>query len=239
MCGYSPAAAPGGAFYGVAPKVPLIPVRITDTIWITHAQRQFKDAVSHLIGTPGAKVINVSLGVFAGVVVGAMKSAVNDAYDAGVIMVCAAGNYVNSVVAPARLQRTIAVAGVTFESKPWSGSSYGPEVDFSAPAANLRRASTEAVGKYIYAAGGDGTSYATAITSGAAALWLAHHGAALDAQYPLPWQRVEAFRILATQTTKQPAVWNPGAFGSGVLDVDALLAQPLPAADTLTKAQAN
>jgi hypothetical protein len=50
---------------------------------------------------------------------------------------------------------------------------------------------------------------------------------------------VEAFRVVATQTTTEPAVWNPGAFGSGVLDVDALLAKPLPAANTLTKAQAN
>jgi subtilisin family serine protease len=95
ICGYAPACAPGGAFYGVAPKVPLIPVRITDSVWITHAQRQFRDAVAHLIGNPGAKVINVSLGVFAGVVVGAMKSAVNDATRQGVIMVRAAGNYVN------------------------------------------------------------------------------------------------------------------------------------------------
>jgi hypothetical protein len=240
MCGYAPAAAPGGAFYGVAPRVPLVPVRITGSVWITHAQRQFKDAVAHLIGGPDAKVINVSLGVFAGVAIGAMKSAVNDAYEAGVIMICAAGNYVNSVVAPARLQRTIAVGGVTFESKPWSGSSYGPEVDFSAPAADLRRASTQAVADYVYAAGGDGTSYATAITSGAAALWLAYHGAEkLRDTYPLPWQRVEAFRAIATQTTRQPPVWNLGAFGSGVLDVDALLAQPLPAGNTLTKASAN
>jgi subtilisin family serine protease len=235
ISGCAPGAA-GGPFFGVAPRVPLIPVRITDVVWINHAQREFGEAMAHLIGPAAAKVVNVSLGVFLGTVRPEMKRALNDAYDAGVIVVCAAGNHVNSVVAPARLSRTLAVAGVTDADAPWGGSSFGPEVDFSAPAADLRRASTTAPGQYRYEGGGDGTSYATAITSGAAALWLAHHGAALDAAYPQAWQRVEAFAQLARQTARVPAVWNPGSFGSGVLDIDALLQAPLPAAATLTQA---
>lgn len=234
ISGHAPTA-PGGAYYGVAPKVPVVPVRITDSVWINHAQREFKDAVKHLVHDAGANVISVSLGVFLGSVRGALKSAVNDAYDAGVIMVCSAGNYVNDVVAPANLSRTIALGGVTHRMEPWSGSSYGPEVDFSGPADNVRRASTERSGQFVYAAVGDGTSYATAITAGAAALWLAHHGAALDVEYSKPWQRVEAFRALARESTQRPPVWNPGAFGTGVLDIHALLARPLPPASGLTK----
>lgn len=235
ICGWAPHE-PTGAFYGVAPKVPLVPVRITDSVWINHAQRQFGEAVTHLTQTARANVINVSLGVFAGVVVKEMRKAVNEAYDAGVIMVCAAGNHVNSVVAPARLSRTLAVAGVNQDLSWWAGSSYGPEADFSAPAANLRRANTKKSGKYEFGRGGDGTSYATAMTSGAAALWLAKHAAVLDARYPLPWQRVEAFRLLATQTTFKPPNWQTGSFGSGVLDVHALLTAPLPAAAALDRA---
>jgi Subtilase family len=235
ICGWAPNAA-GGAFYGVAPKVPLVPVRITDSVWINHAQRQFGEAVTHLVGAARVNVISVSLGVFAGVVVKEMRRAVNDAYDAGVIMVCAAGNYVNSVVAPARLSRTLAVAGVNQDLTWWSGSSHGPAADWSAPAANLRRATTSKPGRYGYGAGGDGTSYATAMTAGAAALWLARHTAALDAQYPMPWQRVEAFKLLATQTTFKPPHWQPGSFGSGVLDVQALLTAPLPPASALVQA---
>jgi hypothetical protein len=234
ICGFAPNES-SGPFYGVAPKVPLVPVRISDTVWINHAQKEFGQAVAHLIRSR-VSVINVSLGVFAGVVARDMRDAVNNAYDAGVILVCAAGNYVNSVVAPARLPRTLAIAGVNHNLTWWSGSSYGPEADFSAPAADLRRATTNRQGKYAYAKGGDGTSYATAMTSGAAALWLTKHAGTLDAQYPKPWQRVEAFKLLATQTTLKPLNWKPGVFGSGVLNVEALLIAPLPAVASLVQA---
>lgn len=229
ICGYAPGAT-GGAFFGVAPKVPLVPARITDSVWINHRQREFRDAVRHLIGPAQVGVINVSLGVFLSAVVDALRDAVNEAYDAGVIMVCAAGNIVNPVVAPARLSRTIAVGGVTQADVPWSGSSYGPETDLSSYADGIRRATTRLGPTFEYSGGGDGTSYATAITSGSAALWLAHHGAALDAAYPQPWQRVEAFRTVVRSCCRVPTVWNPGAFGEGIVDLAAVLQAPLPPA---------
>lgn len=234
LCGHAPAAA-GGAYHGVAPKVPLVPVRITDSVLVNHRQREFRDAVRHLVGPARTKVINVSLGVFFAVVLDALRDAVNEAYDAGVIMVCAAGNIVNPVVAPARLSRTLAVGGVTLDDTPWHGSSYGPETDFSSYADGVRRASTRRGPRHDYRGGGDGTSYAAAITSGAAALWLAHHGAALDIAYPQPWQRVEAFRSIARATARVPEHWNPGAFGTGILDVAAVLDASLPPASSLQK----
>ncbi len=235
ITGHAPGAS-GGAYFGVAPKVPLVPVRITDIVWINHAQREFGQAVDHLLQVGGVQVINVSLGVFLSVVVAALRRAINKAYDQGVIVVCAAGNIVDPVVAPAALPRTIAVGGTTQADVPWSGSSFGPQVDFSAPAADLRRASTDRRDRFSYGQGGDGTSYASAITSGAAALWLAHHHGALQAAYPLPWQRVEAFAMLARTTARQPPGWQPGSFGTGILDIEALLNAPLPDASTLTPA---
>ena len=229
ISGHASSAA-GGAFYGVAPKVPLVPVRITDSTWMSHRQREFAQALRHLVGAAGAKVVNVSLGIVGAVVLKDLRSALDAAYEAGVIVICAAGNIVNPVVAPARLSRTLAVGGVTADARPWAGSSYGPETDFSGYAAGIRRAHVERGPKFSYAGSGDGTSYATAMTSGAAALWLAHHGAALDVSYPLAWQRVEAFRTVARQTARVPTVWNPGAFGSGILDIDALLRAALPPA---------
>ena len=229
ICGHAPLAA-GGAFHGVAPKVPLVPVRITDSVWINTRQRAFRDGVRHLLSIGGVQVMNVSLGVFLAKIDRELRDAVNEAYDAGVIMVCAAGNIVNPVVAPARLNRTLAVGGVTAADVPWSGSSYGPETDWSSYADDLRRADVKRGPRFSFAGGGDGTSYATAITSGAAALWLAHHGAAIDAAYPQPWQRIEAFRTLAVQTARVPPGWNAGAFGAGILDVEALLLAPLPPA---------
>lgn len=235
ICGHAPNAS-GGAFYGVAPKVPLLPLRITDIVWINHAQRQFAEALNYAVDEVGVKVVNVSLGVFGAVVLDAMKEAIDKAYEAGVIVVCAAGNHVNSVVAPAKLSRTPAVAGITRNNDaPWSGSSYGPQVDFSAPAADLRRASTKRGDKFSYGGGGDGTSYATAMTTGAAALWLAHRADDLRGAYPQPWQRVAAFTRLARETARVPNIWQPGAFGTGVLDIEALLKKPLPPADELQR----
>lgn len=232
ICGFAPNES-SGAFYGVAPKVPVVPVRISDTVWINHAQREFGKAITYLVQTARVRVINVSLGVVAGVAVTEMREAINIAYDAGVILVCAAGNYVNSVVAPAALKRTLAIAGVDSNLSWWSGSSYGSEVDLSAPAVDLRRATINKRGRFVYAKGGDGTSYATAMTSGAAALWLARHAANLDAKYPMPWQRVEAFKLLVIQTTTKPSNWKAGAFGSGVLNLESLLQAPLPDAAML------
>jgi hypothetical protein len=80
---------------------------------------------------------------------GELREAVNEAYDAGVIMVCAAGNIVNPVVAPARLNRTLAVGGVTAADVPWSGSSYGPETDRSSYADDLRRADVKRGPRFV------------------------------------------------------------------------------------------
>ncbi|MBZ8144075.1 hypothetical protein CLD22_30355, partial [Rubrivivax gelatinosus] len=165
----------------------------------------------------------------------ALREAVDAAYEAGVILVCAAGNIVNPVVAPARLSRTLAIGGVTREDRPWSGSSYGPQTDFSSYADGLRRANPVPGGRFEYAGGGDGTSYATAITSGTAALWLAHHGADLDARYAQPWQRVEAFRSVLRASARVPPGWQPGAFGTGIVDVAAVLQAELPPASALVR----
>lgn len=236
ISGHDPLA-DGRPYYGVAPKVPHLPIRITDAVWINHAQREFARGLDHAV-QQGAGAVNVSLGVVLGMVVPEMRRALDKAYEAGVIVVCAAGNYVDPVVAPARLSRTVAVAGVTAQERPWSGSSFGPEVDFSAPAADLRRADPRSPTRFRYARGGDGTSYATAITTGAAALWLTHRRAELDAAYAgQRWCVPEAFRVLARQTARVPgASWQPGAFGSGILDIAALLAAPLPAVASLVKA---
>ena len=232
--------APDGSFYGVAPKVPLVPVRICNTVVINDRQAQFDMAVRHLVDVAKVNVINVSLGLFPSTPTKQFKHAIDYAYDNGVIVVCAAGNHVRSVVAPASMRRTLAIGGITREDVPWSGSSHGPEVDLSAPAADVRRAVTAPPGdKFSYSAGGDGTSYATAIVSGAAALWLVRHRASLSQAYTQRWQVVEAFKKAVMSSTRQPANWQPGSFGTGVLDAKALLEFPLPAAGTLTADASN
>lgn len=230
---------PASDFYGVAPKVPFVPVRICDVVWINDRQREFAKAVRHLVDTAGVRVINVSLGIFPPRLIKELKRAVDHAYDNGVIMVCAAGNVVQPVVAPACMRRTLAIAGVTSADVPWSGSSFGPEVDLSAPAADIRNALASPGDKFSLAKDGDGTSYAAAMVSGAAALWLSLHRADIAATYTQQWQVVEAFKHVARATARKPANWQTGAFGEGVLDVRALLAAPLPSAGALVQEAPN
>jgi hypothetical protein len=187
-------------------------------------------------------VINVSMGTFLKrQAPDAVARAVDYCYENGVIMIAAAGNvpWPGWPAFPAASARTIAVAGVTREDRPWAISSGGDWVDFSAsarqvPRAKPRRADSGGL-DYGYVADAGGTTFATAMTSGAAALWLHHHGAELRRRYTQPWQRVEAFRAAATSTARRPAVWDAArGFGRGILDVAALMNPAnLPDADLL------
>jgi hypothetical protein len=232
ICGHDPAA-PHGGYFGVAPKVPLIPVRIANHVLISHAQRELAQAIDHLVQT-GVAVINLSMGFLPRFQMGALDRAIDRAYEAGVILVCAAGQPLSSVISPAHGRRTIAVAGSTVGHIPWGKSAHGSAVDWAAPAEFIYRAQASETGVANYAANGDGTSYATAITSGAAALWLARHRASVDALYPQKWQRVEAFKFVAKASARPMPHQQPGSFGAGVLDIDALLRQPLPPPGSLT-----
>lgn len=113
---------------------------------------------------------------------------------------------------------------------------YGPQVDITAPGAWTYCARSE-----LNAQGGvdhfvnrsSGTSFATALTAGACALWQAHHGRAqLIARFGKPLM-THAFRwalkiSAATQTASgAQAPWDSRRRGFGMLDAAALLQAPL------------
>lgn len=227
ICGHDPAA-PLGTFLGIAPKVPLVPVRIANLVLISHAQRELAQALRYLVHDAKVAVINLSMGFLPRTQIKVLDKAIDEAYEAGVIFVCAAGQPLRHVVSPAHGRRTIAAAGSTVGGVPWGKSAYGSAVDWAAPADHIYRAETRKPAIAAYAGGGDGTSYAAAITSGAAALWLARHASALPAAYPQAWQRVEAFKVVTRATARQMPNQQPGTFGAGVIDIAALLGSSLP-----------
>jgi hypothetical protein len=214
-------------YYGVAPRVPLVPVRINDCVIIDQRAAEFEEAARYLVDEAKVSVINVSLGTFLKFTPpAAIRRAVDYCYDHGVILVGAAGNVPapDWPAYPAALPRAIAVAGVTSRALPSAGSSYGPWVDFSAPGKAVRRARTQKGPVYDYTDAGEGTTFAAAMTSGAAALWLAAQGTTIEARLPMPWQRIEAFRYLARRTVTKPSGWNPDrGFGAGILDIGRLV----------------
>jgi hypothetical protein len=74
-----------------------------------------------------------------------------------------------------------------------------------------------------------GTSFAVALTAGAAALWLAHHGREnLISRYGKAALQA-VFTDLVRKTARRPTGWNSSEYGAGIVDADALLARPLPA----------
>lgn len=70
-----------------------------------------------------------------------------------------------------------------------------------------------------FAAGGDGTSSATAMSSGSAALRLLRWADEITTRYGRNAARVDAFKKAAQYTRRRPAWWEPQPFGAGILDV--------------------
>lgn len=233
ICGFDPAG-PGRPYLGVAPRVPVVPVRIANHVVISHAQRELASALDYLVGA-GVSVVNLSMGFLPRTQMSVLRHAIDRAYEAGVIFVCAAGQPLSSVVSPAHSRRTIAVAGCTRDGIPWGKSAHGGSVDWTAPAVAISRAQSAPGGRFDYGGTGDGTSYAAAATSAAAALWVARHEPQLAATYAQAWQRVEAFRAVARSTARPMPNQRPGSFGAGILDIAALLDEPLPPAGSLKK----
>jgi hypothetical protein len=225
-------------YFGVAPRVPLVPARISDCVVIDPRAEEFEAATRYLIDKAKVRVINVSMGTFLKFKAPEpIRRALEYSYQRGVILIGAAGNVPARRwrAYPAALPQAIAVAGVNSNAEPSSMSSYGPWVDFSGPARGVRRACTTEGPSYGYREDSYGTTMATAMTSGAAALWLLKHASAIKRRYREPWQRIEAFRLMARRTASAPPAWLPDrGFGAGILHVGRLMdAAALPKADEL------
>jgi len=218
---------------GVAPAAKLVPLRVATSV-VQHSMRNLRDALDWAVARD-CHVVSISLG---GLPSGALHAAIGRAVARGVIVVAAAGNYVRLVVWPAQYDEVVAVAACDERGRPWWGSSRGCAVDVTGPGQGVYRACWAPDG-----AGGwrpdvlpsDGTSYATAVVAGTAALWLSYHGRErLAARYPgalLPL----AFRTLVARTSVASPELAAG-FGAGRLDAAALLRAPLPPAASLRAA---
>ena len=152
------------------------------------------------------------------------------------IVMAAAGNRVNIVVAPASYPECIAVAASNADSKPWSGSSRGSQVDISAPGESVWSATVnlDVSPPEFSRSRHHGTSFAAATLAGVAALWLAHWGPAGIRQQYGPANVQRAFvSLLPGHGHRVPPGWRENGwdrkFGVGIVDAVALLEAGLPA----------
>ncbi|TPE49247.1 S8 family serine peptidase [Amaricoccus solimangrovi] len=183
---------------GGAPEARVVPVRIANSVvhfWTSTVARGI-DYARRI----GADVVSMSMG---GLPSASWADAVNAAYEAGVLIVCAAGNSFNGlptslIVYPARFNRVLAACGVMAKGNPYHGLG-GPMEGCAGPMSKMRTAMAAYTPNAPWARigspdvidmDGAGTSAATPQLAAAAALWLARHGD----KYQRSWQRVEAAR---------------------------------------------
>ncbi|MET9226824.1 type VII secretion-associated serine protease mycosin [Lentzea sp. NPDC003310] len=171
MAGIIAATGRGGGALGIAPGAKILPIASADE------KEQFGlDVVSDSIrwaADHGAKVINMSLG-FSSSMTPTLVKAVNYAIEKDVVLVAATGNDGKEVSAPANINGVVAVAGTTKDGKPWASSNVGADTVLAAPAVGIVTVAPESVYASGYAEM-DGTSAASAIVSGVAALVRAKH----------------------------------------------------------------
>lgn len=219
-----------GALAGSAPDATLVPIRCVESVVFSIDGTPIARAVLHAIRIR-ADVISMSLG--GPFYSPSLGEAIAKAVDAGIIVCAAAGNCVQPIVVyPAFDPNVIAIGGVNKLDKPWKGTSRGPKIDVCAPAENVfvarRRPGDEGHGTIEPS---QGTSFATALTAGVAALWLARHGR--DAVRAEAHKRNltvhHLFRAALRASARPPAGghWDPNSFGAGIVDAHALMQLPL------------
>ncbi|MEU5938376.1 type VII secretion-associated serine protease mycosin [Micromonospora sp. NPDC047548] len=196
---------------GIAPRAQILPIFESPP----HEEGNTDDLAAGIEYATAKHADVISISAVAGASV-RLQRAIRTALDANIIVVAAAGNRPRELTVgyPASEPGVIAVGGVDRDSEHADSSVTGPEIDVVAPAVDIY--STSIDGKYRK---GTGTSDATAIVAGAAAL--------IRSKYPyLPAQEV-AHRLTATAVDKGP----PGRddeYGYGVIDLVAALTGDVP-----------
>ncbi len=225
-----------GEPYGGARGFEVVPVRVANWVMLfrNSAIAQAFDYVHELSKNPATRcdVVSMSMG---GLASAAWADAVNALYDAGVVVVTAAGNNygnlpVRSIVYPARFNRVLAACGVMADGNPYVDLAPNLMAGCYGPGRKMRTALSAFTPNAPWARfgwpdivdqDGGGTSAATPQIASAAALWLHRHWNEL--QGLAGWQRVEAVRQALFQATGRPNAPPDDHLGRGLLRAQAAL----------------
>ncbi|MFD5434399.1 type VII secretion-associated serine protease mycosin [Kitasatospora sp. NPDC127067] len=193
---------------GLAPKVEILPVRVSWTPNDTVAQSGLAKGIRFAVDR-GAKVINMSIGGYSGTDQ-ETRTAVKYAVDHDVVLVASNGNSGQQgapVEYPAAFPGVLAVGAVDRLGHLWEKSTYGPETTLTAPGAEIYRASAKSSAGYGV---GNGTSDSTAYVSATAAL--------IRAKYPNLSAGQVVNRMIKTATPPADGSAVPSdRYGFGVL----------------------
>ena len=215
---------------GTAPEAKVVPIRAIRSV-VDLRQSRIPAAIEHAIATE-CDVIVMALG--SAFPIEPVEVALRAAVRRGMLVVCAAGNCVGEVVFPARFAPrglATAVAAVDSAYAPWEKTSKGDAVTVSAFGEAVWGArKTSAASPNTVIAPSQGTTLATALTAGVAALWIAAHGgrAKLKAEADQRGVTVQKmFNQLLAASAYRPPGW-PRGMGAGLVNAAALVNRPLP-----------
>jgi hypothetical protein len=238
------ATVPGLKPFGCAPNAEIVPVRVANRVVLfsNSSIARGLDYVHQLCASEATRVNVVSMSM-GGLPSQAWADAINALYEAGVVVVTAAGNNYNNlptrfVVYPARFGRVIAACGVMANGRPYANlppkrmaGNYGPGSKMrTAIAAYTPNVPWARFGEpTIVDFDGNGTSAATPQIAAAAALCIEKHRAEFDS-YAESWKHVEAVRKALFDSAAKGAAAYADELGYGILRAaDALSQQAAPA----------
>ncbi|WP_257579161.1 S8 family serine peptidase [Streptomyces sp. JJ38] len=162
-----------GGIQGIAPEAKILPLRVDlatdeEDVWKENDDTSIEDAI-RAAADSDARIINMSVG---GVSRPELESAVEYAVDKGKLIFASTGNDGKDYSEyPAGYNEVVAVGAVTKENKV-ADYSHGGNVDLTAPGSDIPVWCDKNFTSYCT---GSGTSTATAIASGSAALIWAEH----------------------------------------------------------------
>ncbi len=244
---------PTGQFVtGIAPKAKVLPLRVTSTVALggrtllssSHCINTYvcvARALDHVVALRNAEIGVVSISLGGLTTQPTLNRALMLCRRKGIIVCAAAGQAFGRRLFPpsfpGRSPHTICVAGCYADLSEPSEGFYGDQVDITAPGWGVTIARTsgqekrdyehDPVRNYAIDQNGEGTSYSTALTAGACALWLAYHNRRkLIETYGRPFL-FDVFRHCLISSCFGRGSW-PRHRGYGVLNVLGLLDYDLP-----------
>ncbi|GLZ81815.1 hypothetical protein Afil01_66220 [Actinorhabdospora filicis] len=205
-----------GQILSVAPGAKILPVQVTSG----GAEFVAGPMVEGIrwAADSGAKIINVSL--TGGSASDTEIEAVKYALGKGAVVIAGTGNDPSAGVgAPANLPGVVAVAGVGQDGKIWEKSATGPGTVLVAPAVDVMGITPDNPGTDPGYTKGSGTSIATALVSGVAAL--------VAAKYP-GISGPDLINRLVSTAADAGAPGRDDVYGTGLVDAEAALTKDVP-----------